>query len=61
MTALDLGYKAGIFEVNAVSPKVLWLLGANAGALTREAQGTFLASKSANIHFTRDFHGIIGH
>jgi len=35
VAALDLGYKAGVAEVVAAQPKVLWLLGADAGALTR--------------------------
>lgn len=35
VAALDLGYKAGVAEVVAARPKVLWLLGADAGTLTR--------------------------
>jgi len=36
VAALDLGYRAGVAEVRAAQPKVLWLLGADAGALSRE-------------------------
>merc|ERR1719383_404171 len=36
VAALDLGYKAGVAEVCEAKPKVLWLLGADAGALSRE-------------------------
>merc|ERR1719166_551338 len=36
VAALDLGWKAGVAEVRAAKPKVLWLLGADAGAITRE-------------------------
>merc|ERR1719266_2190290 len=35
VAVLDLGYKAGVAEVVAARPKVLWLLGADAGTLTR--------------------------
>jgi len=35
VAALDLGYKAGVAEVKEAQPKVLWLLGADSGALTR--------------------------
>jgi len=35
VAALDLGYKAGVAEVREAKPKVLWLLGADGGALTR--------------------------
>ena len=36
VAALDLGWKAGVSDVRAAKPKVLWLLGADAGAITRE-------------------------
>jgi NADH dehydrogenase (ubiquinone) Fe-S protein 1 len=36
VAALDLGYGAGVAEVVAAKPKVLWLLGADSGALKRE-------------------------
>ena len=36
VAALDLGYKAGVAEVRQAKPKVLWLLGADAGAITKE-------------------------
>jgi len=36
VAALDLGYKPGVAEVRQTKPKVLWLLGADAGAVTRE-------------------------
>merc|ERR1712059_159215 len=36
VAALDLGFKAGVSEVREAKPKVLWLLGADAGALSRE-------------------------
>jgi len=36
VAALDLGYKAGVTEALAAKPKVLWLQGADAGALTRD-------------------------
>ena len=36
VAALDLGWKAGVAEGRAAKPKVLWLLGADAGAITRE-------------------------
>jgi len=36
VAALDLGYKAGVIEALAAKPKVLWLHGADAGAITRE-------------------------
>merc|ERR1712158_220335 len=36
VAALDLGYGAGVADVVAAKPKVLWLLGADSGALKRE-------------------------
>ena len=36
VAALDLGYKAGIDAIRANPPKVLFLLGADEGAITRE-------------------------
>ena len=36
VAALDLGYSAGVAEVVAAKPKVVWLLGADSGALKRE-------------------------
>ncbi|XP_023335679.1 NADH-ubiquinone oxidoreductase 75 kDa subunit, mitochondrial isoform X2 [Eurytemora carolleeae] len=36
VAALDLGWKAGVSDVRAAKPKVLWLLGADAGTITRE-------------------------
>ena len=36
VAALDLGYNPGVAEVRQAKPKVLWLLGADAGAITRE-------------------------
>ena len=36
MAALDLGWKAGVSDIKAAKPKVLWLLGADAEAITRE-------------------------
>merc|ERR1712183_60145 len=36
VAALDLGYNAGVAEARNAKPKVLWLLGADSGALTRE-------------------------
>jgi len=36
VAALDLGYKPGMAEVREAKPKVLWLLGADAGAISRE-------------------------
>ena len=36
VAALDLDYKPGVAEVREAKPKVLWLLGADAGAITRE-------------------------
>merc|ERR1711972_245287 len=36
VAALDLGWKAGVAEGRAAKPKGLWLLGADAGAITRE-------------------------
>jgi len=36
VAALDLGWKAGVSEVKAAKPRVLWLLGADAEAVTRE-------------------------
>jgi len=36
VAALDLGYKAGVAEAREAKPKVLWLLGADGGAMTRE-------------------------
>jgi len=36
VAALDLGYKAGVAEVRQAKPKVLWLMGADAGAITKE-------------------------
>jgi hypothetical protein len=35
VAALDLGWKAGAAELRAAQPRVLWLLGADAGAVTR--------------------------
>ena len=36
VAALDLGYKAGVEAVRAANPKLLYLLGADEGAITRE-------------------------
>jgi len=36
VAALDLGYKAGVSEARNSKPKVVWLLGADAQAITRE-------------------------
>jgi len=36
VAALDLGYKPGVDAVREAKPKVLWLLGADAGAVSRE-------------------------
>ena len=36
VAALDLGYKAGVGEARNAKPKVVWLLGADAEAITRE-------------------------
>ena len=36
VAALDLGYKAGVSEARNAKPKVVWLLGADAEAITRE-------------------------
>jgi len=36
VAALDLGYRAGVAEVREAQPSVVWLLGADAGAITRE-------------------------
>jgi len=36
VAALDLGYKAGVSEVRAAKPKVVWLMGADAEAITRQ-------------------------
>lgn len=36
VAALDLGYKAGVDAIRANPPKVLFLLGADEGAITRE-------------------------
>jgi len=36
VAALDLGWKAGVSDIKAAKPKVLWLLGADAEAITRE-------------------------
>jgi len=36
VAALDLGWKAGVSEAKAAKPRVLWLLGADAGVVTRE-------------------------
>jgi len=35
VAALDLGWKAGVSELKAAKPKVLWLLGADAGVISR--------------------------
>lgn len=35
VAALDLGWKAGAADLRAAKPRVLWLLGADAGAITR--------------------------
>merc|ERR1719381_27726 len=35
VAALDLGWKAGVAEVRAAKPKILWLMGADAEAVTR--------------------------
>ncbi|XP_072944690.1 NADH-ubiquinone oxidoreductase 75 kDa subunit, mitochondrial [Epargyreus clarus] len=37
VAALDIGYKAGLGEALAAGPKVVYLLGADAGVVTREA------------------------
>ena len=36
VAALDLGYKSGVAEARNAKPKVLWLLGADSEALTRD-------------------------
>merc|ERR1711970_32064 len=36
VAALDLGYKAGVSEVRTAKPKVVWLMGADAEAITRQ-------------------------
>ena len=36
VAALDLGYKAGVEAVRAAPPKVLFLLGADGGAVSRD-------------------------
>jgi len=36
VAALDLGYKAGVEEIRSTKPKLLYLLGADEGAITRE-------------------------
>ena len=36
MAALDVGYKAGVEYIKQNPPKVLYLLGADEGAITRE-------------------------
>jgi len=36
VAALDLGYKSGVAEAREAKPKVLWLLGADSEAMTRE-------------------------
>merc|ERR1712107_630221 len=36
VAALDLGWKAGVSDVRAVKPRVLWLLGVDSGAISRE-------------------------
>merc|ERR1719228_208145 len=36
VAALDLGYRAGVAEVRQSQPSVVWLLGADAGAISRE-------------------------
>lgn len=35
MAALDLGYKAGVDAIRKTPPKVLFLLGADSGCITR--------------------------
>ncbi len=35
VAALDLGWKAGAADLRAANPRVVWLLGADAGAITR--------------------------
>jgi len=35
VAALDLGWKAGVSDIKATKPKVLWLLGADAGVISR--------------------------
>lgn len=35
VAALDLGYKAGVDAIRKMPPKVLFLLGADAGCITR--------------------------
>lgn len=36
VAALDMGWKAGVAELRNAAPQVLFLLGADAGAITRE-------------------------
>jgi len=36
VAALDLGWKAGAADLRAAKPRVVWLLGADAGAITRD-------------------------
>ena len=36
MAALDLGYKAGVQEIRDNPPKLLFMLGADSGAITRD-------------------------
>jgi hypothetical protein len=36
VAALDLGWKAGTADLRAAKPRVVWLLGADAGAISRD-------------------------
>ena len=58
MAALDIGYKAGVEAIRENPPKVLFLLGADAGCITRADlpkdtviiyQGLYCASATAGF------------
>lgn len=66
VAALDLGYKMGVAEIRNSPPKVLYLLGADEGTITRDDlpketfvvyQGTLVLSTSSYVisRFKNDF------
>lgn len=60
VAALDLGYKAGVEAIRQAPPKVLFLLGADAGCITRQdlPKDSMIIYQGGNAHahtLTYDF------
>lgn len=54
VAALDLGYKAGVEAIRKDPPKLLFLLGADAGCITRQdlPKDSFIIYQGQQIHST---------